>query len=242
MKTIKAVVPRGGARRMQVLILSIFIVSILPLNSYADNARALIDAAKNGDAVSVKALLYKGADVKAADGFGATPLNIAVQHGHTEVVMLLLSAQARFNKQGKIVCQLKTPYRDGTPHLIFTPLELLQRLTALIPRPRINLIRYHGILAPNAKDRGQVIPKNQNKTPTQEPQAQSSYRPSWAKLLKRVFAIDVSHCPACGGAMKIVAAITDPGVIHKILTHLGLSPQPPPRAQARYSTGQDDLL
>ena len=52
---------------------------------------------------------------------------------------------------------------------------------------------------------------------------------SWARLLKRVFDIDIEHCPNCSGSLKIIAAIEDPPVIVKILTHLGL----PTRAPAR---------
>jgi len=58
-------------------------------------------------------------------------------------------------------------------------------------------------------------------------------RMSWARLLKRVFDIDIEHCPNCGGALKIIAAIEDPPVIVKILTHLGLPARAPPRASAR---------
>jgi hypothetical protein len=58
-------------------------------------------------------------------------------------------------------------------------------------------------------------------------------RMSWARLLKRVFDIDIEHCPSCGGSLKIIAAIEDPPVIVKILTHLGLPTRAPPRAPAR---------
>jgi hypothetical protein len=59
-------------------------------------------------------------------------------------------------------------------------------------------------------------------------------RISWARLLKRVFDIDLEHCPNCGaGTLKIIAAILERPVIEKILTHLGLDPQPPPKAPAR---------
>ena len=51
---------------------------------------------------------------------------------------------------------------------------------------------------------------------------QRAARMSWARLLKRVFDIDMEHCPNCGGALKIIAAIEEPAVIRKILTHLGL--------------------
>ena len=58
-------------------------------------------------------------------------------------------------------------------------------------------------------------------------------RLSWAKLLKRVFEIDMAHCPNCGGELKIIAAILEQPVIEKILTHLGLQARAPPRAPAR---------
>ena len=60
--------------------------------------------------------------------------------------------------QQSAVYQLKTPYWDGTTHFVFEPIEFLARLAALVPRPRGNLVRYHGILAPNAKHRSAVVP------------------------------------------------------------------------------------
>ena len=56
---------------------------------------------------------------------------------------------------------------------------------------------------------------------------------SWARLLKRVFELDLEHCPNCGGELKIIGAILEQLVIEKILTHLGLQAGAPPRAQAR---------
>ncbi|MBA3478460.1 MAG: IS91 family transposase, partial [Lautropia sp.] len=41
---------------------------------------------------------------------------------------------------------------------------------------------------------------------------------SWARLLKRVFEIDLGHCPNCGGELKIIAAILEAPVIERILT------------------------
>ena len=55
----------------------------------------------------------------------------------------------------------------------------------------------------------------------------------WARLLKRVFDIDLEHCPQCGGDLKIIAAIEEPAVIVRILTHLGLPARAPPRSPAR---------
>lgn len=59
-------------------------------------------------------------------------------------------------------------------------------------------------------------------------------RISWARLLKRVFKIHMQHCPnGRAGELKIIAAILERPVLEKILTHLGLDPQPPPRGRAR---------
>ena len=55
----------------------------------------------------------------------------------------------------------------------------------------------------------------------------------WATLLKRVFDIDLEHCPNSGGNLTIIAAILDPTVIAKILTHLSLPIRAPPRTAAR---------
>src|SRR3954452_13695494 len=48
--------------------------------------------------------------------------------------------------------------RDGTTHIVMLPLEFMQRLAALVPRPRLHLIRFHGVLAPHAKLRAQMVP------------------------------------------------------------------------------------
>ena len=55
------------------------------------------------------------------------------------------------NSKGQVVLQLKSPYRDGTSHIVMQPLEFMQRLAALVPRPRLHLIRFHRVLAPHAK-------------------------------------------------------------------------------------------
>ena len=45
-----------------------------------------------------------------------------------------------------------------TTHIVMSPLEFMQRLAALVPRPRLHLIRFHGVLAPNAKLRREIVP------------------------------------------------------------------------------------
>jgi Putative transposase len=62
------------------------------------------------------------------------------------------------NRQGNVVLTLKTPWGNGTTHSMLTPMEFMQRLAALVPQPRLHLIRFHGVLAPNAKLKSKVVP------------------------------------------------------------------------------------
>jgi hypothetical protein len=115
----------------------------------------------------------------------------------------------QLNAAEQVELKLKTPWRDRTTHLVMSPLEFMQRLAALVPRPRLHLIRYHGVLAPNAKLRPLVVPQGPH-APEQANEAAVAdpcevetvqarpHRIGWARLLKRVFDIDMQHCPTCG--------------------------------------------
>jgi hypothetical protein len=59
--------------------------------------------------------------------------------------------------EGLVLVTLKSEWHDGTTHLLFTPVELLEKLAALTPRPRINLVLYYGILAPRARARPRAV-------------------------------------------------------------------------------------
>ena len=129
---------------------------------------------------------------------------------------------------GKVRYQLKTPYRDGTTHVIFEPLDFIARLAALVPRPRVNLTRDHGMFAPNSPHRALVTKAGRGRgakreaSEAVEEDTPATRRPAMtrAQSLKRVFRIDVEACQACGGAMRIIASIGDPVVRGKILAHL----------------------
>ena len=58
---------------------------------------------------------------------------------------------------GLVVNELKRPFSNGTTHVLFEPLDFMARLAALVPRPRVHLVRYHGLFAPNAKHRHRVV-------------------------------------------------------------------------------------
>jgi hypothetical protein len=66
------------------------------------------------------------------------------------------------NAAGKVVYQLKPPFRDGTTHILFSPEDFIPRLAALVPRPRVNLTRYHGVFAPSSPLRRAIVPTPTN--------------------------------------------------------------------------------
>src|SRR5690606_448101 len=119
---------------------------------------------------------------------------------------------------------LKTPYRDGTTQVIFEPLDFIARLAALVPPPRLNLTRFHGVVAPNSPNRARITPARRGRCgKPKRPQPSEDRTPAeqrsamrWAQRLKRVFQIDVESCPKCGGAVKVIACIEDPPVIERI--------------------------
>ena len=147
----------------------------------------------------------------------------------------IANERLRVNRAGQVVLKLKTAWRDGTSHHVMVPMEFMQRLAALVPRPRLHLIRFHGVLAPNAKLRKAPVPVPTETAPAHAgdcaptPAGSAKRRMRWAQLLKRVFDIDIERCPHCGGHLKLIAAIEEPAAIARILTHLGLAAQPPPR-------------
>ena len=127
--------------------------------------------------------------------------------------------------------------------------ELTKKLAVLVPPPRVHLVRFHGLFAPNAKLRAKVVPAGKkvpkrcadSATTTPSPEATRDHPPpsdgtsriDWAALLRRIFKIDVLACGRCGGRMKVIAVIEEPPVIEKILGHLGLPHVPLPTAPAR---------
>jgi hypothetical protein len=127
-------------------------------------------------------------------------------------------------------------------------MDLIARLCALVPPPRMHLTRFFGVLASASKHRGEVVP-----TPEPDPQLQPpvqlsllddharlpappappdppthSGRHPWAWLLKRVFKADLTICPRCRGRMRIEQVALTAAAIDRVLARQGLCAQPPP--------------
>ena len=142
------------------------------------------------------------------------------------------------DKNGDLLYELKTKWNNGTTHIKLSPMELMEKLAALVPLPRFNLFRYSGVFAPNSKLRKHIIPNALVADPSslgsEEDPSLPAAKYSWSQLMRRSFGIDMNLCPNCGSDnFKVVAVIEDYKIIEKILTHIGLQPRAPPLAAAR---------
>lgn len=81
------------------------------------------------------------------------------------------------------------------PHVVLESLDFIARLAALVPRPRLNLTRFHGVFAPHFKHRVLMVScRPRGRVDSDKPRAPMT----WMQRLKRVFAIDIETCPECG--------------------------------------------
>ncbi len=155
----------------------------------------------------------------------------------------------RLRRDGRVALELKTAWRDGTRELVFDPLEFLERLAAITPRPETNLLICHGVLAPRARWRervvayGRVLPEpTASAAPLAAGLDDAGVKPTprawtWAALMHRAFSIDVLACPLCGGRLRLIATLHDPAVIRKILAHVGIAPSGPSPGPAPPESG-----
>lgn len=159
----------------------------------------------------------------------------------------LAHARVHRTPTGDVAVHLRTPWADGTTHVAFPPRAFLARLAVLVPRPRVNLVLYHGVLAPRAAWRAEIVPRPV--VPDADAPRDDGAAPStsgsrrgwrWADLMRRVFAIDVLACPGCGGRLRLLAVIEASEITRRILRHLALPSEVPPPAPARAPPGAGD--
>ena len=152
--------------------------------------------------------------------------------------------------------------------LHLTPLELIERIAALVPPPRTHRHRYFGVLAPNSPLRAAVtalaqpakqvvvqtepattgagvpgvVPLGHAIPPTPEPATpkRSKAHYLWAVLIARIYEVFPLLCPLCGGQMRLIAFITEGSQIRKILDHIGVDSEPPQISPARGPPLWDD--
>ena len=178
-------------------------------------------------------------------------------------------------EDGRVAYSLKKRWKDGTTAVVMAPEVLIERLLALVPRPRRHLVTYHGVLGPAAGLRSRVVPRldegegmdeaersaspaaaddeEGERSPTailaqrrgrrrivpHAPQVRGRRYP-WAELLRRVFEVEALVCPHCGGRRRLLAAVTAPESIARVLSAMGLSSEAPELAPARSPPGGEE--
>jgi hypothetical protein len=148
---------------------------------------------------------------------------------------------------------LSKPQPDGTTELSLSPLELIDRIAALVPPPRVHRHRYHGVLAPSSPLRPQVTALAEETTgetlsrtdadETEGPDSlsRSPARYLWATLIARLFEFFPLTCAHCGAEMKIIAFVTEAPSVRTILEHIGEPTRPPIVCAARGPPAGDDV-
>jgi Putative transposase len=127
----------------------------------------------------------------------------------------LADEQLRRLDDGRIELTLRTPAKNGQRKILLEPLRLLRRLCWLVPPPRQNQVRYHGVLAARSKLRSEVVPRPEPELQLAFPiqnmlPEKKSYRVAWAILLKRVYDVDALLCPSCAARLRPVGAVLSP--------------------------------
>lgn len=143
-----------------------------------------------------------------------------------------------------MVLKLKKRWNDGSTHVVYSPVEFVEKLVALIPPYRSHLLRYSGAFSPHSKLRGRVIPQSAveavasaaDKPPDAPKSKIKRGRIPWARLLRRCFQVDIEVCPHCNDKTRVVAALFSRVEVSRFLTHMGLEASPPKRFAARMPT------
>jgi hypothetical protein len=144
---------------------------------------------------------------------------------------------------GRVRVHFKAPWRSGAAHADMMAEKFLARLCALVPPTGFHMTRYFGVLASRHHLRPRILPPSVVPASGQQlalgldeddedspAAAESSARPrriGWARLLARVFAIDVTVCRKCGGRMQVLDVVTDPDDITRLLHGARAPPRPP---------------
>lgn len=142
----------------------------------------------------------------------------------------------------KHLCYHNPRHKPDEPgDLVLTPLELIDKVAALVPPPQTHRHRYYGVLAPNSPLRAAVTalarvavpPPADTVRAEEEPCYRATSRYLWAMLLAQIYEAFPLTCPFCHAEMWIIAFINEASVVRKILDHIGESTRPPSIAPAR---------
>ena len=157
-------------------------------------------------------------------------------------------AKARLEERpdGNIVLHLRRPWRDGTAAFLYSAVELTEKLAALVVRPRVHTVHYHGVFAAHSAWRAEVVvdpaevarrreagaAKRTEQTLARRKRRSRDPRRGfgcpWSELLERVFGTSGFTCPRCGSQMRLRAIVVGPPATTRILAGLAHSSRAPP--------------
>jgi hypothetical protein len=134
---------------------------------------------------------------------------------------------------GRVAYRSKRRWSDGTEVVCFSGLDFLSKLMALIPQPRVHLLRYHGCLAPRSALRRRVVPRSPAAARRRRSDGSQlrlfarSRSHRWiprAELLAHVFGEEAARCRVCGsGRLEVIAVVRRWQAIAAVLSSCGLS-------------------
>lgn len=188
--------------------------------------------------------LVKGIKCATVNGFNlqaATYVGPEQRHRLEELVAYmtrppLANDRLSVGENGNLIYKMKRTFSDGTQAILLSPMELIEKLCAMVPPPRAHQQLYTGVFSSHSKWRHLVV---------LDPEARKGFNPvivdkhkvknhRRARLLKRIFKIDIGVCPKCGTDLEIRAAVHDREEIKRYLRHIGVAEHPPPIAPARH--------
>jgi hypothetical protein len=148
---------------------------------------------------------------------------------------------------GTLAMETPPDPRSGATRVVLDPLQWIHRnITALIPDPGQHTRRSYGAYCNRARvaaaaGQGESDGAAQGRSAGEDSDFARETRRTWARLLRKIFEADPLLLCSCGAEMKIVAIITQPRVVERILRHLAsdrcqardpFEPRAPPRAGA----------
>jgi len=138
-------------------------------------------------------------------------------------------SRLRFDPSSGLLVYEPKPGHELDDDAFTDPLEFLARVLIHVPEPNKHLVHFYGAYANRIRHNfRERIPTDDDAKPSPSPRAANK---RWAELIYRIYQVDPLTCVQCGGQMKIIAFITDPGVIRTFLDHPGKTaaqPRAPP--------------
>ena len=132
-----------------------------------------------------------------------------------------------YEKQDRTSCGMTTTY---------TMMEFMALLAGHTPSPYEPLVYYYGIYSSSWRGKEKRENADKDKAPeVEEIRGISKASSTWARLIRKIFEVDVLRCKKCGGEMKVIAFITEEKSVRRILNHIGEQTQRGPPLRQTHS-------